>query len=1137
MKLSQLQPAFDVNIKKTKVMGTTPLTIDSVSPNMGETLKVYGKTFTELDIPEGYQLIQYLTCDGTQIVWTGIAYNSNYETTFIAKACSDYIDTRTVLASWGAAAGNWIGGIETWRIANIPSDYLYNETATVEVTWVNNVQSYVVNGEPIAGTTNVSGTGGTYESRGEFRLFSNSQTTNGSFSGRFYIGKLLRENAVLGLWLPCRSTTGNNEVGIFDVLHGTFIAVAGTVAGPDITVDDLDSSIIPERFYNVSTPTSVFAVSNFQITSNNETVCTVPVTLNGMQGVEDEFDLATGQLTQNFGELVLTGQEDWKSFGGGCYFASGLSLVKPISAFCNAAFYRKGAGTIATLVSGEFGFLGNPFNGNIAFKNANTTDVTTWKTYLSTKYNNNTPVKIIYSLPEPNVTTVTPVSVTLLGGTNTIDTSLDTSIGIEATVYSTNGNDFTIGLHQGYIKSDGSISTSSDVDHNKYVTTDFIYGGKAYCFRVKKDYVISSSCLYDKNGNVIKNDFMTPGSTEIDSLGNGRFFSKMITKKYLLKLTVRAVKDNTPIDPNMDIGDLFEYITSDKYVRASASLPSARKEFYDRGRARITKVTSMPNVLKKDLAFGQGMSGTFFGAPYASTTPTNGVVGCDVSKRTFLTAINNKHSVMYTESPVKQKSSYGYTYPEGLIYSVKYYYGNVCVTIPSIFCNTLRSISEKTWRELLTVVPYSINTMDVIQPMDIGYHVGHVIIVLDKIYDLQGNLKFFEYAEAGGGDYFAHTVIITPEDFFVKLGDMVILHDNDGSVVKDYGNFDVDELTPFLPADYNDDYEDYQFNNDICTFKGDYVSLVIGDKVWLNIKGQNWNKVKLYKNNVLEHTFDITTAVDTDEEYWADLDLTSYFTIKSQADYYTATAYDSVNDVESEPCHFEMMYVGANNFKSSAHILNENYQVVGGMYCDLDTSSNITVGKTYWVTNVGGSCEVNNIFTKITSDMLSEGVALLKEYSSVPGGSVRERANINLLFAGHYHNYQRNIYARPASVENLLYTDIANKTVESTISTSGAIVSNSAYSVSTYIAVEPNTDYAYYFTKSANNEESLVVNEYSTNTEPASVLNTNVLITNAQMSNIPTNVHKKATFTTGANTHYIKINMCNNDTSKMLCSC
>ena len=1137
MKLSQLQPAFDVNIKKTKVVGTTPLTIDSVSSNMGETLKVYGKTFTELNIPEEYQLIQYLTCDGTQIVWTGVAYNSNYETVFIAKACSDYIETRTAFASWGAATGNWIGGQETWKIGAITSDHLYNEVSVVKVTWANNVQTFAVNGEPVAGSTNVPDTGGSYESRGEFRLFSNSQTTNGSFSGKFYIGKLLREDEVLRIWLPCRSTTGSNEVGIYDVINGQFIAVAGTTAGPDITVDDLDYSIMPDRFYNTSKPTNIFAASNFQITSNNENVCTVPVTLHGINKTEDAFSLSDGQLIQNFGELVLTGKESWSSSGGGCYFASGLNLVKPITAFCNAAYYRKGAGTIGTLVSGEFGFLGATFNGNIAFKNSNTTDVTTWKTYLSTQYDNGTPVKIIYSLPESVVTTTTPIETTLLNGNNVIDTSLDASIGMEATVYSTNGNDFTIGLHQGYVKSDGTISTASDTDHDLYITTDFIYGGRAFCFRVKKDYIVSSACLYDRNGNVIKNDFMTPGSTEIDSLGSGRFFSKMITKKYLLRLTIRAIKDNTPIDPGMDVGDLFEYITPDKYVRASASLPSEKKAFYDRGRARVTKVTSMPNALKKDLAYGQGMSGTFFGAPYASTTPTSGVVGCDVSKRTFLTAINNKHSVMYTESPVKQISGYGYTYPEGLIYSVKYYYGNVCVTMPSIFCNTLRSISEKTWRELLTVVPYSINTMDVIQPMDIGYHPGHVIIVLDKIYDLQGNLKFFEYAEAGGGDYFAHTVIITPEDFFMKLGDMVILHDNDGSVVKDYGNFDVDEVTPFLPADYGDDYEDYVFNNDICTFKGDYVSLVIGDKVWLNIKGQNWNKVRLYKNNVLEHTFDITTVVDADDEYWADLDLTSYFVNKSQADNYTATAYDSVNNTESDPCHFEMLYAAASDFKSSAHILNENYQAVGGMYCDLDTSSNITVGKAIWVTNVGGSCEVNNIFTKITPDMLSEGIALLKEYAAVPGGNTRERANINLLFAGNYHNYQRNVYVRPASIENMLYTDIANKTVESTISTSGSIVANSAYSVSTYIAVEPNTDYAYYFTKSASNEEALVVNEYSTNTEPTSVLNTNILITNAQMSNIPTNVHKKATFTTGANTHYIKINMCNNDTSKMLCSC
>lgn len=1164
MNLNYLKPAFEEKSRKTKISGETPFLIDGVSPNKDITMSVFGNTFTDIELPDGAQLVEYLESDGTQSAYiTDVPYSS-VETVVTIIAESNDVDRNRQCCGFGNSTGNWIGGSDVWTIGgNIDSEIETSQKTTLVIRWNANKQYFVTaNDIPVStASRSVTSSSTSYETKGYFKLFGCTNRNNANvFNGKIYFCNIVRNNTLIKNYLPCKY---DNTVGLYDLVEKQFHEVAGVTAGPNINVEDLDTIARP-IWNSLTNPCPITTNKNFQILINND-VYNVPYSLAGIdETYYDEFNTLSGAITRRVGIKILDGTEtinkvENSSYPLGYGFTVDCDDVthKPSSTGICGHFKHVADGKYASMLDGTF-YCPSTKN-RFLFNTSSYTTVEEFTTFLVEQYQAGTPVTIFYPLDSETIEQEDPLDIAFAYGDNNVD-SFPTGIEMDLIYYDNNPKDFGVNFYQGYVKSNGKLSTPADgASHYQYVTTDFIYGGKAFIFIPRDDYLVEYVALYDTDGNIISYRYGQPSGSSI--FRSGKYYSEIFTQKQVIRITVRAYNKGKPISPDEKIGKIFDYITPDKYIRASISNP-----IYRRARKRVFQVCGVENPVKGSTAYGSISGAHLYGTRYANGNYTNGFVGIDVSKRTYATAVNNKHSVYYTECPIQNISGYGYEYyTNGMKNTARYYYGNVCSSIPSVFCNAGRLINEVTWRARMTetAVLNSVEDMINVEPLDIVYTSGHVYIIIDKITDLDGNLKFFEYAESTSAWVYTHICIVSPEHLYERIAGAgaAVIHNAVGDQgIIDYGNFEKDEPTNFIEEDYGCYYVDYTYNDDICTFKGDYTTFLIGTKVWLNIKGENWDKVKLYKDTYndeneciehsLEHVFDITPTPDTNDKnnYWADLEITSYFTNKNQSGFYTATAYNSNNDVESESCHFEMLYANVGHLNRTYPLLGNDYAETRGMYYDFDVSDNITRGKAYWKRPNGQYGETVSYVDYLTSDNLSEGTGFVRAQNSdeLPSGMTEDNAavgdlryytiqnNVNVLFTGDYHNYAPILL--PTTLKtNLLVADIANRTTNTTIDIAGIETEAIGFSVTSHIEVQPDTTYVYYFTKTNSNNKALVVNEYETSDSSAQVIKTTTLITEIQMINTIDGLYKKAVFTTDSNTHYIKINMCDSDDGKMLC--
>lgn len=230
-------------------------------------------------------------------------------------------------------------------------------------------------------------------------------------------------------------------------------------------------------------------------------------------------------------------------------------------------------------------------------------------------------------------------------------------------------------------------------------------------------------------------------------------------------------------------------------------------------------------------------SGNYLGVPYSLAQKVNGLVGLDVSLYTFLTALHNPRSVMYTEDLSGPPYNGFDTAP---------YYGSVCAT--------------SVWYVLGIKAPYytsSINAMnelrrrddlpaDSIQLCDVLWKTGHVAMVYDIARDnndsiqkviifetttsLRRDSKLVEYTFEGfkdrwnSGGYMIYrpknlTNNPSPDDLFIWTNG---------------------HLTP-----------KFDYNEDLCTSHGDRVAYPVGDSVVVNVLSNNYDILELYKEEVI----------------------------------------------------------------------------------------------------------------------------------------------------------------------------------------------------------------------------------------------------------------------------------------------
>lgn len=438
-----------------------------------------------------------------------------------------------------------------------------------------------------------------------------------------------------------------------------------------------------------------------------------------------------------------------------------------------------------------------------------------------------------------------------------------------------------LSLTSGYMAGDGTW-----VDDNRFMMTSPIPLSHGVFLEVFPKYRVHSAMMYDNNGNIVnKRDLY--GNLESNLGANITCYQKAkIFPQYYVRVRI-SDKDGESIDANTKVVKKFAYIDDRRLVRKLPNnneiIEATSGEFSDDYDIEL----AFPKVQKRYLTLSQvlyepllnlnmpigtspdninyGKQGDMAsGIVYSETAEYTKYVGMHVSLKTFLTALQNKRSVMYTEaiSSADNTSKYGIAY-HGLQTLSNPYYGTVC---SGFVCYNLDFNDIKFSGSLsnygVTMAygnhdnPYpSTDPFDIIQPLDLVWYTGHVMMVTDVYTDDFGNSKLIVISESTVP--FVNSRPYDRDGFKKRMVDKV--NTNTGTTENPAytnewkllrytawnANIEEPENTPFVQRDWMEYQPDEieHIDDDITTFAGEYAAFSIGDpsdsvnnnKMFLNI--------------------------------------------------------------------------------------------------------------------------------------------------------------------------------------------------------------------------------------------------------------------------------------------------------------
>ena len=249
-------------------------------------------------------------------------------------------------------------------------------------------------------------------------------------------------------------------------------------------------------------------------------------------------------------------------------------------------------------------------------------------------------------------------------------------------------------------------------------------------------------------------------------------------------------------------------------------------------------------------------AGNHEGVIYSSVKEYDKYVGYNVSLLTFMTAAHNPYSLLYTEDTNRNrsKSEYGISY-----------HGTNCGSYFGIVCNVFvgyalgwkipwntgewRYLFDK--RKLAKAADQSAYGM---RRGDIVWEPGHGNIIIDIIRDNDGNPVRIYWAESNGD--FPRINAYTPSEVYnrnIKKNGILYYYP------KNYENT-VYNQSAFVSVGSEASLAQYVYNDDICTYAGDYACFNSADDVWINYTAGSYTQLELYKGETLISTVDIDVS-------------------------------------------------------------------------------------------------------------------------------------------------------------------------------------------------------------------------------------------------------------------------------------
>ncbi len=231
------------------------------------------------------------------------------------------------------------------------------------------------------------------------------------------------------------------------------------------------------------------------------------------------------------------------------------------------------------------------------------------------------------------------------------------------------------------------------------------------------------------------------------------------------------------------------------------------------------------------------------GLVYSSVKETHTFVGMDVSFHTFMTALHNPRSVMYTEN-VSKSPYHGK--------NCGAYYGTVCSGLTDYALGMKiyqKSYDYKTSNYFQLVEDQSSKGVRLADVINSG---GHVQLVT-RIWRNPKNGKAEKIEICEGVRPGCRRVIMSGKDL-----DKLLSRRKKPRKLYRYKYLDSVKYMPLTEfvAVGNERLTPFKYNNDICTNRGDKACFIVGDSVILNI-AKGYKVLEIYKDSIPYKTIDV----------------------------------------------------------------------------------------------------------------------------------------------------------------------------------------------------------------------------------------------------------------------------------------
>ena len=268
-------------------------------------------------------------------------------------------------------------------------------------------------------------------------------------------------------------------------------------------------------------------------------------------------------------------------------------------------------------------------------------------------------------------------------------------------------------------------------------------------------------------------------------------------------------------------------------------------------------------------------SGTFTanveqtGMVYSSVKEFSQFAFIDVSLETFMTAVNNPRSVLYTEnvSAGNSRSALGRTY-HGT--NCACYYGSVCSSLLAFAYGLRTNMTTAEFRNwdrmevLEDQTPYGLTIGDAI------WESGHIQMVIGITKDVYGVITNIRIAESSGTLVHIENWTVAYFQTYMMQHSCVLMRYKDLYLNRDYV-----PLTDFV-AVQDEVLGSYDYNDDICPNYGEKANYAEGDDVVLNLRSdyasEGFTTLEVYKGD----TKVIDRAIADEDETLTGLEYGAY---------------------------------------------------------------------------------------------------------------------------------------------------------------------------------------------------------------------------------------------------------------------